>query len=87
MHYGAYTYAIDGSIPTMVAKNGKKDMGSPNGFSRVSLGSSFSYQLSPIWPKLVEFMAECSAKIISIFWLFIMQLDVQKINTLYSCSG
>jgi hypothetical protein len=43
MHYGAYTYAIDGSIPTMVAKNGKKDMGSPNGFSRVSLGSSFSY--------------------------------------------
>jgi len=49
MHYGAYAFAVDTSIPTMVAKNGKKNMGNgEKGFS---------------------------------------SSDVQKINTLYSCSG
>ncbi|XP_046648461.1 zinc metalloproteinase nas-4-like [Daphnia pulicaria] len=48
MHYEAYAFAVNRAIPTMVAKNGKKNMGNEKGFSTS---------------------------------------DVQKLNTLYSCSG
>jgi hypothetical protein len=48
MHYEAYAFAVNRAIPTMVAKNGKKNMGNEKGFSTVGPGSSFSYQSSPI---------------------------------------
>ncbi len=57
MHYEAYAFAVNRAIPTMVAKNGKKNMGNEKGFSTVGPGSSFSYQSSPIWPEPVEFVA------------------------------